>query len=324
MQLAVTGALGLIGSSLIKILEKKAITIKYIDIRNNSDSKALNIDITNNQEVKNALSDCDGVIHLAAISRVIWGEINPKLCHDINVEGTKNIINACLSLNKKPWLIYASSREVYGQQERLPITEDATLKPMNHYARSKYFAERLIKNAQEEGLVASIVRFSSVYGGMQDHYNRVIPAFCINAINNKPLFIEGENCIFDFTYIEDVVDGINKIITFLDSTKKSLPPIHLTTCKPASLLEIAELIRKLTKSSSEIILKPPRTFDVERFYGDFSRAGNLLGWQPHYSLSQGLQKFILELTSLKDTPFPNIKRGFNESLESYTWLPSSI
>ncbi|MDF2965319.1 MAG: UDP-glucose 4-epimerase [Rickettsiaceae bacterium] len=323
-KIAVTGAQGLIGKRLIENLEGTNITIKPIDIRYNAGEAQQNVDITHYNDIEKVIADCEGVVHLAAVSRVVWGEINPELCFLINVEGTKNIIKACLASKRNPWLIYASSREVYGQQKTLPVIEDASFSPLNHYAKSKCIAEELVNLAAHQGLQTSIVRFSGVFGGLSDHFNRVVPAFCTNALANKPLFVEGEDCLFDFTYVDDAVSGLIKIFYQLFESKGSLVPIHLTSCQPASLIEIADYIIKLTNSSSEILIKPPRNFDVSKFYGDFSRARSLLGWRPEYTLSKALKKFIEEIKNAKALPIPVIKRGFDESLESYSWLPAAI
>jgi nucleoside-diphosphate-sugar epimerase len=322
--IAITGAQGLIGSRLMELLKPYQYQIIPIDIRYHINGTANNIDITDYSALETIIKDCDGVVHLAAVSRVIWGEINPTLCNKINVDGTRNVIKACLASRKKPWLIFASSREVYGQQDLLPVAEEAEFRPLNNYARSKCIAEELVQEAQKIGLQASIMRLSGVFGGMADHFNRVIPAFCVNALNHQNLNVEGSDCLFDFTYVDDVVDGLLKVILLLKHNQQSIPPIHLTTCQPASLMEIAKLIIEISQSSSEIKIKPARTFDVGKFYGDFSRARTLLGWRPKFTLIQALEKFINDIRETTLLPYPNIKRGFDESLESYTWLPATI
>lgn len=113
-KILITGALGLIGSTLNNLLSYQDCIVCSIDIRacstNLSPVNILHID-----QIKKMIQGCVGVVHLAAVSRVIWGEENPWLCRKVNVEGTKNIIKACFESPDKPWLIYASSREVYGQ-----------------------------------------------------------------------------------------------------------------------------------------------------------------------------------------------------------------
>ena len=110
MKIAVTGSLGLMGSSLIERLQKiDSLEIIGFDIRYNNGSPNY-LDITDALEVKKKLSNFDIIIHLAAVSRVDPSESNPDLCNKVNIDGTENIIDVCLSSNKKSYLIFASSR----------------------------------------------------------------------------------------------------------------------------------------------------------------------------------------------------------------------
>lgn len=80
-------------------------------------------------------------------------------------------------LPNKPWLIYASSREVYGEQKNLPVIESASLDPVNNYARGKVLIEELVTNLESFDFNVAVLRFSNVYGGLLDHYNRVFLRF---------------------------------------------------------------------------------------------------------------------------------------------------
>ena len=70
------------------------------------------------------MAGVDGVIHLAAVSRVVWGQKNPELCWETNVTGVQNVLDAAREASSRPWVISASSREVYGEAEHLPVSED--------------------------------------------------------------------------------------------------------------------------------------------------------------------------------------------------------
>ena len=136
----VTGSEGLIGSELVKILRSKGYEIARLDIC--SVDRLSQGDVRDRLAVTRAIAGCIGVIHLAAVSRVLWGESDPELCWETNVRGTENILMAAAELNQKPWVIFSSSREVYGQPDCLPVVEDATLAPVNIYGRSKVAGER--------------------------------------------------------------------------------------------------------------------------------------------------------------------------------------
>lgn len=332
MKIAITGSLGLIGSSLIKKLREtsiESIEIVAFDIRYNKQNPFY-LDITNKDQLKQKLQDCDGVLHLAAIARVSWGEKNPVLCNLVNIDGIQNIIDTCLSSRKKPWLIFASSREVYGTQDTLsPALESASLSPLNTYAKTKLIGEQLIKEAHKKGLKAFIARFANVYGGMFDHRDRVIPAFIINAINNQDIEIKGKDAILDFIFIDDVINSLIKIIDFLQEKKeKYLPIVNISTSEAISLNQLANIIISATHSTSNIISLPKNSFAVDQFCGSNSLASSILGWEPKFDLKQGVKKFIQNLNSKTkgsiDVNTINMRLEEDESFKSYSWLPAEI
>ncbi|WP_341790453.1 NAD(P)-dependent oxidoreductase [Rickettsia endosymbiont of Polydrusus tereticollis] len=318
-KILVTGAAGLIGLALVEKLEQHGYEVICCDIR--LKDNPLNF---YSEQIIPLLNECIGIVHLAAISRVIHGEQYPDLCKKVNVEDTTKFLELCKLLPHKPWFIYGSSREVYGEQRNLPVTESAPLSPMNNYARGKVLIEELVANLENFGFNIAILRFSNVYGGLSDHYNRVVPAFCINALKGESVRIEGKECVFDFTYLKDVVDGISLTVSHLQNIKSSLPPIHFTTCRPCSLEELVNITLELTNSNSKVDFHPSRNFDVSRFYGDFGRAKKLLGWSPKHSLEDGLSKFIANLKNGKKKCPKNLDMVIYENIESYSWLPALL
>ncbi len=291
MKILITGSEGLIGSSLAIALDRLGITALGLDNKLEPHHPCYG-DILNYEQVSESMNGVEGVVHLAAVSRVIFGEKNPKLCWDTNVEGTKHILEAALASPKKPWVLYASSREVYGQQEELPVKETAPLIPVNIYGESKIAAEQAVENAVKEGTKASVVRFSNVFGSVNDHHDRVIPAFCLAAANGTRIRIDGKDNLFDFTYIDDVVQGILSFVYHLTQRDEPLPPIHFTMGQATSLGEAAFYAQQASRHPIEIIEAPSRSYDVARFYGDSSRAETLLGWRPCVGVQEGIRRLI--------------------------------
>lgn len=296
MKLLVTGSCGLIGSALSSALKKRDIEVLGIDIKAQLNCEDYG-DILDYNRVLDAASQVDGIVHLAAVSRVIWGEKNPKFCWETNVEGTKHVLEAALESPLKPWVLYGSSREVYGQQKCLPVRETAPLSPVNIYGESKVAAEQAVKKAVKRGLKGSIVRFSNVFGSVNDHPDRVIPAFCLAAFYGKPIRIEGRENLFDFTFIDDVVRGLLSYIDILSKSPIPLMPIHFTTGRGVSLEEAAFYAQEASVHNIEIIEAPPRSFDVSKFSGETSRAKEILKWKASVHLREGIHHMLNQLKS---------------------------
>ena len=253
------------------------------------------IDITQLKSLKRPFEPCVGIIHLAAVSRVIWGERDPELCWATNVEATQSLLDIALAMPSKPWFIYASSREVYGQQQQFPVSESAPLLPMNCYARSKFTSEEHVETAGKKGLRHAIIRFSSVYGGVDDHPDRVMPAFCRAAINQQSLRVEGAANTLDFTHVDDVARAIASAVNILSSGSNSLPTIHLTSGIGTTLKELAYLTCHLADSNSQHREVEPRNYDVHKFIGNPALAKQVLGWEPKITLHNGVARYIRDL-----------------------------
>lgn len=290
-KILVTGSNGLIGASVCDLFESLGHQIRRFDIADTTGGFG---DIRSAENLASAMTDCTGVVHLAAVSRVIWGQQDPEGCFDTNVVGTQNVIDQMRASSLRPWLIFGSSREVYGQSEKLPVTQNTPLRPMNDYARTKVLAEQAIQRAQASGICTSVLRFSTVYGSAFDHRDRVIPAFCRAAIRNRSLRIEGTTNILDITHVSDVADCILDVADCL-AAGKSLAPMHLTTGQGTSLIDLAHLILGLARSDSKIVTATRRAFDVSRFIGDPGFAQSQTGWSPKISLEAGLQDLIAQL-----------------------------
>lgn len=319
-KILITGAAGLIGSILSENLKHQGYDVIDCDIRFHDNP----LDFAS-KDIISLLEECKGIIHLSGIARVIHGEKYPELCKEINVNSTMQLLEVYKNLKNKPWLIYGSSREVYGQQKKLPVHENANFKPVNIYAECKITIENLISDLRKNNYNTLILRFSNVYGGMLDHYNRVVPAFCLGALKNNPIKVEGGECIFDFTYVQDVVDGICLAIREMQNNALSEDlAIHFTGRRGCSLKELVDIILDLTNSNSKIEYFLARNFDVGKFYGDYSLASKLLKWEPKHSLEEGLNKFIYDIkNSSKRCPY-NLEMAIYENIKSYSWLPALL
>lgn len=290
-RILVTGSSGLIGSVLTRALLARGIHVVCFDLRAKGDEQG---DIIHATQVRNAVAHVHGIVHLAAVSRVIWAEQNPDLCAATNITGVNNVLAGIRRAKPRPWLIFASSREVYGQATTMPVDEDCPLRPINVYGRSKVAGEELIEQAKLDDVRACTVRFSSVYGLAADHPNRVVPAFARAAARGQILNIEGPGHTFDFTHVGDVVRGLLTVIDWMMERRPLPPPIHFVSGQPTTLAELASLALSLAKPGAKSLTVPPRGGDVTHFVGDPARAQALLGWRARIPLAAGMAQLIAD------------------------------
>ena len=294
-RILITGSSGLVGTALGSALSARGVDVTGLDIA--AEGSACG-DVRDKECVERALVGVTGVVHLAAVSRVVWGEREPERCWATNVEGLKNVLQAAAMSRLRPWVISASSREVYGQPEFLPASEECPLRPVNLYGRSKLEGERLVEVARRDGLRACIIRLSNVFGSTADHLDRVVPAFARAAAFGQELRVDGAEHTFDFTYIDDVARGIVLLAELLGKGGTAPPPLHFVTGVPTTLGELARMAIRVAGTGSTIRLAPPRDFDVARFFGCPDRARILLGWEPSVPLEEGLTRLIYAFRDL--------------------------
>ncbi|GMK55282.1 hypothetical protein CspeluHIS016_0203380 [Cutaneotrichosporon spelunceum] len=268
--------------------------LRYVqgDIR---DAKALGAAMT---------KDVVGVIHLAAVSRVLWCLENEKDCDDVNVRGTQLVLEAM----KGGWFIQASSREVYGNPESMPVPEDTPHKPANVYGASKAKAEDVVTsyvaNVTASGtkdLNAIMLRLSNVYGSAADHRERLIPAIMSNALAHRPIQIVGGDQNLDMVNIRDVVDGFILAVNRL--TKKSKGPgkkrgeveaFNIGTDKSTSAMELLRKILWLTNSSSPLQTLPGDNRFPDRYVGSTKKSSAVLGFKAVIPIDRGLHSLALQ------------------------------
>lgn len=293
MKILVTGSSGLIGRNLIDLLEREGVTVLFYDQKIDSRDNILDF-----QRLKDGMKEADGVIHLAAISRPKSAFDSPKDCVNINIGGTANVLEAARQ-NKKgdsPWVIFISSRDVFGEPKTLPLTEEAPKDPQNLYGLTKAVGEELCRIFSESyGLKTRVLRFTSVYGGSDD-LQRVIPKFIIQALKNEPLTILGSGQeIFDFTHVSDIVQGIWQCVEELTNTSKLYDDFILSYGQPVSLKDLAEMIIKETKSKSRVVFQEARQFSTVKSYANHDKARKVLGFNPKININEGIKSVIKEL-----------------------------
>lgn len=291
MKVLITGHVGLVGSVLATFLNAGGIETVGLDLRGEGVERG---DFTDRDKIRSALEGCDGVVHLAAVSRVVWGQKDPFKCYSTNVGGIETLLSE--AAETKPWLIFGSSREVYGEPKDLPVPETAQLHDVNIYGRTKIIGERLVREwGEQTGCPASIIRLSNVFGLTSDHRDRVVPAFAFGAVAGENLRVDGFEHVFDFTEVHEVTRGIATLVELISRSKTAPDPIHFVTGVPTTLLELADKCIRIASSNSQVTPGPERHYDVAKFYGDPSRAREILGWSHDLTLDEGLTQFISKI-----------------------------
>ncbi len=200
-----------------------------------------------------------------------------------------------LAKAKKARFLLASTSEVYGDPQIHPQQETYwghvnPVGPRGVYDEAKRYAEALsMAYHRTHGVAVRIVRIFNTFGPrMRQHDGRAVPEFISAALRNKPIPVFGQGLqTRSLCYIEDEVEGLLKLLF-----SKHVGPINIGNPQEHTILEIAELIKKLTRSKSRIVFKPLPTDDPKVRQPDIALAKKLLGWSPKVSLEHGLKKTI--------------------------------
>ena len=300
-KILVTGGNGAIGCNLVKKLLNFDSHVTVLDdfsqsfrgnLKNHKNLKLLEGDITESKVLKKTFSqNFDIVFHLAARFANEMSVNNPYEDLRVNIEGTLKILLESAKQNVDRF-VYTSSSSLYGQSHSILKKENLFPKPSTPYAASKLSGE-FYCNAVHElySMDYTIVRLSNSYGPYDPSgkYRNVIPNFIEAALSNHDVTITGTgNETRDFTYVNDVVDGI---ILAGEKPKGRNEIFNLGTGKETKISIIAKEIIKSTQSKSKIIFKPKRSFDhISRRKMDISKAKTLLGYNPKTNIKDGIVK----------------------------------
>jgi len=300
MKILITGGSGFIGTHVSEILNKNH-SVKIFDSRKPSSSSLgfINGDITDLQSVITKVGDCDVVIHLAAVVGVERTETDPIKTLDVNIGGTKNVLEACRANDIKK-IIFSSSSEVYGEPLKVPTEEtDATI-PITVYGVSKLAAEEYVKSyAKNYGIKYSILRFFSVYGPGQS-INFVIPRFVSLAIEHQPITIHGDGSqIRTFCHVKDIANAIALALEGGDNEIFNIGNDN----EPISIKELAQKVVNTVDSESNLVFLPfeesnrNRIKEIMHRIPNIEKAKELLGYEPVVSLEEGINTIIRTLRS---------------------------
>lgn len=294
----VTGGGGFIGRRVVQELLKAKHEVRLFDIVK-IDVEGTDCNYTGSvldpYELWRAVNGCDYVVHLAAALGVQRTEVNRLECLYINIQGSVNVLEACVKARVKK-IVFASSSEVYGEQKILPITEDAPLHPKSNYAVSKIVGEEYLRAYNEAyGLEYNVVRFFNVYGENQRE-DFVVPRFVKNVVSGKPPQIYGKgDQVRSFCYVEDAARGMVDVL--FSNQKAEVFNIGNDT-EPVSVKELAERIISISgkKLSPEIVSYDDSDResgrDIIKRIPSIEKAKKNLKYKPQVSLNEGLKRMV--------------------------------
>lgn len=315
LKILVTGATGFVGSHLVpKLIERghdvftleRYVTGRYV-LGKRTNVKTVFGDLKEYFAIRRVIHDVqpDVLIHLAAISPVAYSYDHTDEVIETNFLGTVNLAEACLrEVPHFKHFLFASTSETYGNGSS-PKTEETQQNPNSPYAVSKLASEKyLLYMRDAHGFPITIHRNFNTYG-RKDNTHFVVERTIVQMLQDEIVRLGDPTPIRDFEYIDD---HVNSYLTCLHNSKAIGEVFNFCTGRGTWIKQLVELISELTDFEGEVIWNtiPTRPLDIKELIGDYSKAKRLLGWQPKFTLNEGLRQTVdfwrasLEATYISD------------------------
>lgn len=315
----VTGGAGFIGSHLSERLLKEGNKVLVIDSFNNyydpsikrnnveevkktcienkislENYKVFEGDIRDNEFLKKVFSNkIDSIMHLAAMAGVRPSIEEPSLYYDVNITGTVNLLEKCRETGVKQF-VFASSSSVYGNNEKVPFAEsDRVDNPISPYAATKKSGELLCHTYHHLfDMNIACLRFFTVYGPRQ-RPDLAINKFTSLILEDKEIPFYGDGSTSrDYTYVEDIVDGIVRSINYINTDEEIFEIFNIGGDKTVSLIEMVETIEEVLEKKAKLNRLPMQPGDVNRTCADITHSSETIGYSPKTTFKDGIKKFI--------------------------------
>jgi UDP-glucose 4-epimerase len=306
----ITGGLGFIGSSLARRLLSEGAVVTLVDslipqyggnvfnIHDIRDRVTINItDVRDPHAMAYLIQGQDYLFNLAGQTSHIDSMTDPRTDLDINASAQLSILEACRKYNTGIKIIFASTRQLYGKPEYLPVDEKHPIKPVDVNGINKLAGEwyHLLYN-NVYGIRACALRLTNTYGpGMRvkDARQTFLGIWIRNLIEGKPIQVFGDGMqLRDFNYVDDVVDSF--VLAALSSSANG-QVYNLGSREYINLKDLASMMVELFKGGKfQIVPFPPerKAIDIGDYYSDFTKIKDGLGWAPRVGLQEGLRKSL--------------------------------
>lgn len=308
MKCLVTGVAGFIGSHLSEVLIEGGHEVIGVDdlsngnvanldsLRNRHKFRLLVADIRNMHHVYDG-GTIDWVFHLAAKADIVPSIENPRVYHEVNVDGTYQLLEWSKKYKVKRF-IYSASSSCYGLPNQFPTPESAEIRPMYPYALTKWMGEQYVLHWSKVYKIPALsLRLFNVYGPRSRSsgaYGAVFGVFLAQLANGKPLTVVGDgNQVRDFTHVYDVVDAFVRAAKSNDSGYA----INIGTSDSQSVNTLVDLL-----GPASFIHIPERPGEPRMTMADNQLARNILGWSPLIQFQNGARKMKDHMADYKDAP----------------------
>lgn len=301
MRILITGITGFIGEHLGRELLERGHEVhgllRYVSNRDVSYLSGINLyygDIREEDTVKKVFEEIgpEVVVHLAAQTSVHYSFERPREAYNVNFIGVINTAKAAMDTPEVMKFIHASSVEVYGNQKKFPIREDAPLSPASPYGVAKVAAEYYLKYLYDAYDFPHITfRSANTYGRKNNHVF-VVEHIIYQLLTGEKILLGDPFPVRDLLYVDDEVDAYIKAI----ETKREIfgEVMNTGTGRGVSIQELFEIIEQLTGIKKEVVwnVASKRPFEIEELVMDIEKIRRRLDWKPKHSLEEGLTKTI--------------------------------
>ena len=293
----VTGGCGFIGANLVRMLLDKGQQVMVFDnlstgTRDYMDGLDITFsegDIRDTGALGDALAGADRVVHLAAYGSVVESVEDPQTNFEMNVVGTFNVLNQAVRHNIRK-LVFSSTGGALIGDAIPPVNEQSLPKPISPYGAGKLCAEAYCHAfSKSYGINTVCTRFANVYGPYSQHKSGVINQFFKKITQDEALIIYGDgSSTRDYIHVSDLCNGITRALL---NDNVSNDVIHLASGRETSLRQLAELMITVSgKTDHPIEFRDKRTGEVDRNFARYDYAKEVLGFEPQYTLEEGLQE----------------------------------